>query len=171
MSELMIALSTLFRRKGGLGQTEKDLMHAMTFDLHWFGATEAKALVDAGLDEDLLKKDGDKIKPNFDIQGVSVPIMYTPSEKFVSELRSYTPKTKIESEKNEKIPVFRKILLRISEKTGIAKTEIMREINRKKERLNMEIEVVGLIVAKRHGIDISDLILECESEILARAKE
>ncbi|MEM2900163.1 MAG: DUF2240 family protein [Thermoplasmata archaeon] len=181
MSELEVALATLFRRKAGLGQTEKELMHAMTFDLRWFGATEAKAMLDAALDENLLKKDGEKIKPNFDIKGVSLPIMYTPSEKFVSELRSY--KSKVENkdnqnnldsqknEKNEKIPVFRKILSRISEKTGLAKTDIMREINRKKERLNMDIEVVGLIIAKKHEVDISDLITECESEILARAKE
>ncbi len=170
MSELMVALAYLFRRKGGQPQQDKDLIHAVTFDLRWFGAAEAKAMLDAGLDEGLIVREGDRLKPNFDIKSVTLPIMHTPTEKFVAELRACT-KGEPANSSPERAPVFPKVLARLSEKTGMSKTDIMREINRKKEKLNMDIEVVGLIIARKHGIDISDLIGECEAEILSRARE
>ena len=63
--------------------------------------------------------------------------------------------------------VLDKIINRIAEKTGKNAKEILAEINKKHEELNLlAVEVVALIVAREKGVDISDLIEEVERNVL-----
>jgi len=63
--------------------------------------------------------------------------------------------------------VLDKIINRIAEKTGKNAKEILAEINKKHEELNLlAVEVVALIVAREKGVDISDLIEEVERKVL-----
>ena len=63
--------------------------------------------------------------------------------------------------------VLDKIINRIAEKTGKNAKEILAEINKKHEELNLlAVEVVALIIAREKGVDISDLIEEVERKVL-----
>ncbi|WP_457549584.1 DUF2240 family protein [Archaeoglobus sp.] len=65
--------------------------------------------------------------------------------------------------------VLDKIINRIAEKTGKNAKEVLAEINKKHEELNLlAVEVVALIVAREKGVDISDLIDEVEGKITER---
>jgi len=63
--------------------------------------------------------------------------------------------------------VLDRIISRIAEKTGKNAKEVLSEINKKHEELNLlAVEVVALIVAREKGADISDLIDDVEKKVL-----
>ncbi len=63
--------------------------------------------------------------------------------------------------------VLDRIISRIAEKTGKNAREVLSEINKKHEELNLlAVEVVALIVAREKGVNVSDLIDEVEKEVL-----
>ncbi|ADB57379.1 DUF2240 family protein [Archaeoglobus profundus] len=63
--------------------------------------------------------------------------------------------------------VLDRIISRITEKTGKNAKEVLAEINKKHEELNLlAVEVVALIVAREKGVDISDLIDDVEKKVL-----
>lgn len=68
------------------------------------------------------------------------------------------------------VPVLDRIIRRISEKTKRSAKEVLAEINRRHKELSfLSIEVVALIVAKEHSVDVDDLIKEVEEIILGSA--
>ncbi len=63
--------------------------------------------------------------------------------------------------------VLDRIISRIAEKTGKNAKEVLAEINKKHEELNLlAVEVVALIVAREKGVNVSDLIDEVEKKVL-----
>ncbi|WP_456328004.1 DUF2240 family protein [Archaeoglobus sp.] len=63
--------------------------------------------------------------------------------------------------------VLDRIISRIAEKTGKNAREVLSEINKKHEELNLlAVEVVALIVAREKGVNVSDLIDEVEKKVL-----
>ena len=63
--------------------------------------------------------------------------------------------------------VLDRIISRIAEKTGKNAREVLSEINKKHEELNLlAVEVVALIVAREKGVNVSDLIDKVEKKVL-----
>jgi hypothetical protein len=67
-------------------------------------------------------------------------------------------------------PLLFSILRHIDSKTGLGRSNIMSEINKKQDSLDVEIEVAAILVAKKYEIDISGFLREAESEIFRRAQ-
>ncbi|MCK5309458.1 MAG: DUF2240 family protein, partial [Thermoplasmata archaeon] len=83
MSELEIAISQLFLKKGKSSLTEKEFVFAASLDLRWYTPKEAQAFLDIGVESELLALDGNKVKPTFDYKSVNVPRGYAPTTELL----------------------------------------------------------------------------------------
>lgn len=155
MEELKEALSYLFQRKGKDALSEKELILSVSMDLGWFSPDDAKQLVDVCLELRLLSRTDDGLKPNFDYKALTIPIDFTPSKSILQ----------LESQE----PLLLSIVRTIDKKTGLGRNNIMAEINKKQNLLDVEIEVAAILVAKNYGADISGFLREAEAEIFNRA--
>lgn len=157
MKELREAIVYLFQRKGKDILSEKELILSASMDLGWFTPDEAKQLIDICLELKLLSREDTGLTPNFDYKNYSIPIDFTPSENI------------LQMEAQE--PLLFSILRHIVSKTGLGRSDIMSEINKKQDALDVEIEVAAILVAKNYEIDISGFLREAESEIFRRAEK
>ena len=153
----MEALAYLFQRKGKDVLSEKELILSASMDLGWFSPDEAKKLIDVCLELRLLSRTENGIKPNFDHKALSIPIDFTPSKNI------------LQLESQEPLLLF--IVRTIDEKTESGRTDIMAEINKKQNTLDVEIEVAAILVAKKYGVDISGFLREADAEIFKRAEK
>lgn len=152
----MESVAFLFQRKGKEVLTEKELILSSSMDLGWFSPDEAKQLVDVCVELKLLKRTNNGLKTNFDYKGVSVPLDFKPTKNILQ----------VESQE----PLLLSIVRKIHEKTNIERNNIMAEINKKQNALEVEIEVAAILVATKYNVDISGFLREAESEIFRRGK-
>jgi hypothetical protein len=157
MEQLMQALGYLFQRKGSDVLSEKELILSASMDMGWFSPDEAKQLIDVGLELKLLYKTEGGLKPTFDYKSLEIPIDLTPKKNILQ----------LESQE----PLLLSIVRNIDERTDLGRNEIMAEINRKQDALNVEIEVAAILIAQKYAVDISGFLREAESEIYKRAEK
>lgn len=153
----MDTLAYLFQTKGKDTLSEKELILSASMDLGWFSPDEAKQLVDICLELKLLNKTEDGLKPNFDYRVITLPIDFKPSKKILQ----------LESQE----PLLLSIIRNIHEKTQLGRENIMAEINKKQNALDVEIEVAAILVAKKYDADISGFLREAEAEIFKRSEK
>ena len=145
----------LFKRKGKNVLTEREFVFSASIDFRWFTPKEAQRFLAIGLKNGLLSLEEGIVKPTFDFKAVTIPVNYRPDKDALSE-------------PPEAQPLFPRILSTIAEGAGMDRREIVSKINKAQDRLGVEIEVAGLMVAREVGIDISDLIEETRKEMMER---
>jgi hypothetical protein len=145
MSDLTYIVSMPFKRKGKEALKESEFVLALSIDLNWFNPEQAKTLLNDAEKSGLLKKEGDIIRPSFDISRVELPSGFKP-----------------ESIIFDKENMFDRIIDRIIINTGIDKRKIIAQINKKQEELAKQvvIEVSAILIAIEHGVVMDDLIEE-----------
>ena len=150
MDELKKAIAFIFQTKSRqvLKETEFTLTASMT--LRWFSPNDAEKLLKSALLSGLLTRTAEGVTTGFDYKSVEVPLGFKP-DKSVLEYKQ--PRG-----------FFERVLERIEETRNLERKKIVAEINREHERLvkAVDIEVTALIVARKHGIDVSDLLEEAE---------
>jgi len=154
MSQLKQIIAFLFRRKGSDVLSEKEFSLSLSMDMHWFSPKESAKLIEKALCSKLLIKTEKGLKPNFDYKKIEIPLDFKPSK----DILEY------------KEDVFLSIVNEVSEKTGIDKKNIIAEINRCQDELNIEIEAVALLLARKHNIDVSKFLDDVEKIIAERQR-
>ncbi len=154
MEDLQVTLAMLFKRKGKNVLTEKEFVFSASIDFRWFSPKDAKRLLQMGMAEGLLREDGEYVRLAFDPASVDVPVGFKPEQGVLS---ADTPE-----------PLFPRILALVVENSVMGRREAVASINRTRERLDVEIEVAGLAVARGYGADVSGLLDEVREEILHR---
>lgn len=157
MEELVKTIVFLFQRKGRDVLSEKELVLSASLDLGWFSPQEAKQFVEVCLKLKLLTREENGLKPSFDYKSHSIKIDFTPSKNILL----------LESQE----PLLLAIVRNIEEKTQLARSAVMAEINKKQDGLDIEIEVAAILIAKKYGLDISGFLREAEVEIIKRAQK
>jgi hypothetical protein len=157
MEELIKALSYLFQREGKDVLFEKELVLSVSMDLGWFSPDEAKQLINVGIELKLLSQEDNGFKPCFDYKTLSLPIDFIPSKKILQ----------VESQE----PLLLSIVRTIEKKTGLGRSKIMAEINKKQNLLDLEIEVAAILVAKKYDVDIFGFLREAEANIFSIIKK
>ncbi|MBU4189377.1 MAG: DUF2240 family protein [Candidatus Thermoplasmatota archaeon] len=152
MNQLKQTIAFLFRRKGKEVLSEKEFSLSLSMDMHWFSPKESAKLIEKALSSKLLVKTEKGLKPNFDYGNLEIPIGFKPSK----DILEY------------KEDMFLSILNEISEKTGMDKKGIIAEINRRQDELNIEIESVALLLARKYNIDMSKFFDDVEKIIIER---
>lgn len=143
MTDLKYIVSVPFKRKGKDALKESEFVLALSIDLNWFSPDQAKNVVLEAEKAGLIKKDGDIIRPTFDLSPVE------PSSEFKQGVM-------------EEQALFDRIIERIIAETGMDKRKIVALVNKKQDELSklVEIEVSAIIVALEHGVAIDNLIDE-----------
>ncbi len=150
--ELTTCAAAFFRSKGKTVVTENEFLMGISIDLHWMPHKDAKMLLSSLISNKILKKDGEYLRPVFELSSVDVPVAYKPDMKII--------KSAIKSEVKKEAPAPENIfpmLVAESSELNIEKRDFISECNMLQKKLNIDIEAAGLIVLRNHGLDISEI--------------
>jgi hypothetical protein len=145
MSELTYTVSMPFIRKGKEVIKDMEFVMALSMDLKWFTPEQAKSVLAEAQRSGLLKRDGELVRPSFDISKIEIPSGFKPQTVAI-----------------EKKTVFERVIERIITSTGIEKRKVVSMINKKQEELSKQvvIEVSAILVAIENAVLVDDLIDE-----------
>ncbi|HEX7628336.1 MAG TPA: DUF2240 family protein [Candidatus Methanoperedens sp.] len=145
MSDLTYTVSMPFKRRGKDALKDMEFILALSLDLKWFNPEQAKIILSDALRSGLLKRDGELVRPSFDITKIEIPSGWKPEPIIVDN------KT-----------IFDRIIDRIIQGTKIEKRKVIAMINKKQEEFSKQvsIEVSAILVAVENGIMVDDLIDE-----------
>jgi hypothetical protein len=152
MSDLAYTVSMPFKMKGKDELKESEFVLALAIDLNWFNPEQAKNILIRAEKEGLLRKDGELVRPSFDLASLEIPSGFKPQMNVF-----------------EKKPIFDRVIERIVLGTGLEKRKVISLINKKHEDLSklVEIEVSAILVAMELGMLVDDLM---EEEYMALTK-
>lgn len=151
MEELRKTVALVFRQAGKDALDEKDFKLTVSMKLKWFSPGEAKELLGTARKAGLLKKKGKAFLPTFDIGGVEIPVDFKPDKK-VLEL--------------QETPLFSKVVDTVASETEQERTTIVAKINKKQEKLGIDVRVVALMVARESGVDVGPFLEETEEHVV-----
>jgi hypothetical protein len=158
MSEIERSIAVLYRRKGKEVLTEKEFVFSASMDLRWFSPKDAQKLLDAGLAGGLLKKVDGNLLPTFDFGRIDVPIDYKPNTKMLNDATVRPARD-----------LFSEMVDTISRSRSVPKREVVSRVNKKQERMGIDIEPAVLLVAYDYGLDVGGSYLErATNEVLNR---
>ena len=158
MSEIERSIAVLYRRKGKEVLTEKEFVFSASMDLRWFSPKDAQKLLDAGLAGGFLKRVDGNLLPTFDFGRIDVPIDYRPDTKLLKDAAV---------KRNRDL--FSEMVETISRSRSVPKREIVSRVNKKQEKMGIDIEPAVLRVAFDYGLDVGGSYLErATNEVLNR---
>ena len=145
MSDLTYTVSMPFKRKGKDALKDTEFVLALSIDLKWFNPEQAKLVLSDAESSGLLKREGELVRPAFDLSRIEIPSGFKPEPVSIS-----------------KKSIFDRTIDRIITGTGIEKRKVIAMINKKQEELSKQvvIEVSAILVAIENGIMVDDLIDE-----------
>lgn len=151
MNDLMYTAAQPFKRKGTDSIKESEFVMALSMDLNWFKPDTAKAFVLIAIENGVISRENGVLKAKFDFNQVKIPMGFKPDPSIFEEK-----------------DVFEQIIERIMTNTGDEKQKIIAGINRKKEESGglFNIEVLGILIAKEHGVEVDDLISKSYKNLL-----
>ena len=154
MGELENIITAVYNKEGRQALTDRELALSLSMGLHWFKLEEAHQVVDLAKSKGLLEQEEGSggLIPTFDISKIELPLEYSPSEDVLSE-KKYED-------------VLMTIVDLIVRHTNLEKTKVMSHINKKKNQLNVHIQVAALLVAKRYDVDVSKYVDVVEKNVL-----
>ena len=137
-------IAFLFQTTGKDRLTEKEIYMILSFKLGWLTPADGKRAIQKALEKNLIKKEGDEIIPNFDYKNIDIPFEF----KFDAKM--------LEMEED----LYSKIVARIMNNRNVGEKKIREEIEEVAEKNDIYKEVAALVIAKRYGIEIDDLVKE-----------
>lgn len=147
-------IAFLFKRSGKKELKQSEAQLTLSMDLNWFTPEEAKNFIIAALENKLLEKSGELVKPSFDVTGVNVPFGFYPSKKV------FEKKDEIKSD------VLMELINEIKKNTDVDEVEIKTKIRKLGEEKNITPEVAALLVGKEYSIYFEDFLERIRSSIL-----
>ena len=151
--EYTICAAAFFRNKGKNVITETEFLMVISMDLHWMPYGKAKELLAQMLSRNVLVKNGEYLKPSFEISDIEVPVAYRPSNSLISSLSQKT-----ESAPAKPAPGDDDLLpsmIAEAVKMGMEKRDFISESNSVSKRLDIDMLAAALIILRDKGADIS----------------
>ena len=137
-------IAFLFQTSGKEKLTEKEIYMILSFKLGWLTPAEGKKAIQKALEKGLIKKEGDEIAPDFDYKSIDIPFEF----KFDAKM--------LEMEED----LYAKIVGRIAKERNVGEKKIEEEIKEFSESQDVYREIAALVIAKKYGIEIDDLMEE-----------
>jgi len=162
--EYTVCAAAFFRNKGKNVITEKEFTMVVSMDLHWMPYVKAKQLLAALISKGILIRNGEFVKPSFEISDIDVPVAYRPSEELINSL----VETKTEAPAPRPAPAGGDLLPSLIEeavKKGVQKRDFVAESNAVSKRLDIDMLAAALVVLRDKGVDISPYIDRVYGEI------
>ena len=148
---LRVVVAAPFRREGRERVTESDFIVDLSMKRGWFTPEQARRVVDVAISEGLVERgDADSLVATFEPREVSIPEGFTPEESVV-----------------QRRSTFERVLDALTD-AGHEKQEAVAAVNRLQSDLGLTVEAVGVLYARRQGIDVDALaeraLVELEAE-------
>ena len=150
MSETENVIASVFKRVGKPSMSESEFVLALSFGFRWCPPEPARRFVRDAIARGLMKEEDGVLVPMFDVESHELPAMYSPPEEVFRE----GAKRDVLEQVLSRLPIDRDAAIREIEDTH---AQLKRAVHR---------EVAALLVAKKHQIDVDDLIDECMQQIL-----
>jgi hypothetical protein len=154
-------ISFVFKRSGKQRLTESEFYLTISMDLKWCPPKRAKEFVSHLISLGVLKKEGEDVFPEFDVDDVVIPLGFHPQEEdFIfddSEGAVDTSETK---------DALEHVVHRIQAKTLLDKGRIEKEISRLIEKKHIHRSAALALFARFYNVSITDLLPELKEEIL-----
>ncbi len=158
MTEKMIQfLTVIFRHKGKDTLTEQEFVYTVSMDKHWFPPKSAQVLLDRSVKEGLLKLSHGMLVPAFELSDEHLEMDYRPPADLLKE-----------DQAQDKADMFMDIVSRIASSSKLPKREVVARINKVRERMNIDVEVAALVVARGLGVEIDKEIAAVQRELVSR---
>ncbi len=141
---LKTALAAPFYHSRAQKLGKSELIYYYAFDRRWMDREQVDLLIHRGIEQHLLETDGEMYYPLFDLAEVQIPIGYKPSSSIFD---AHDP--------------FEQLLDRITSHTRKEPEEIIARMNQvitENFDGNIRPEAALVIVAKRNGIPVTDLL-------------
>ena len=154
--EYTVCAAAFFRNKGKNVITESEFLMVISMDLHWMPYGKAKELLAQMISRNVLVKNGEYLKPSFEISDIEVPVAYRPSDSLISSL----------SQKTEKAPVaaapagddLLPSMIAEAMRHDLEKRDFIAESNSISKRLDIDMLAAALIVLRDKGADITPYV-------------
>jgi len=159
--ELKSGVALIFRRKAKDLLTEKEFVFSASMDLRWFNYTDAMKFLEMAVAHNMLKREGKAVMPTFDHRKLELPATFRPS----ADLLKGAPGG------GAKETVFMRIVDAISKSSKQDRSSVISRINKKRELLRVDAEVLALLVAREDGLDLSPFIEEAEKVVRERVAQ
>jgi hypothetical protein len=151
-SEAEIIISFIFKRSGKIELSFSEIYLTLSMDLKWFNPDNAKKFVNNALQQKLLFKKGEVLRPGFEINKINIPFGFFPAGKKLYK----------EEKKPKEINIFDEIVEKISKKNKIKKEDIYEKIKKIEQEKNIYSDVATLLVFKEFGINLEKLYEKIE---------
>lgn len=146
--EKTIAQAFRLRGKSRLNRTEFTLV--LAYELKWFTPDESKDVIEAALKQGMLKEEGGKLIPAFNVKSTEVPRDFKPGKDILKE------KSLLEA------------TIELLETTGLDRATILKMIEEKEKRYGDLVtpETAALVVAKEKKLGVEILIDDAYCQLL-----
>ena len=134
----------LFQTTGKERLNEKEIYMILSYKLGWLTPAAGRMAIQKALEKGLIKKDGEELLPNFDYKSIDIPFDFKFDEKM------------LEMEED----LYHKVIKMISEEKNIGEKKIKEEIDELAEKQDIYKEIAALVIAKKYGLKIDELIEE-----------
>ena len=145
MDDLRMAAAAFFRNRGKNVVTDKEFIMTISMDLRWMKPGEAESLLSLLSGHGHVKRDGEYVRPAFDVHATDVPLGFKPSADILTKARpKRVPEGDLLSE-----------LIGKAESAGIRRKDFIVSVNALQKRINVDIEIAALMMLRESGTDIS----------------
>lgn len=159
--EHKIIITFVFNRSGKKEMSFSEFYLTLSLDLKWFTPDNAKSFTLNSIEYNLLKKEKEQIKPNFNIDEVKIPTVFYPSKNVLFEKDFKNEKT-IKIQDNN---TLESILEKIVEKSNLDKKIIINQIKELEKEKNITAEIAAILVGKQYHIPFSELFKRIENQL------
>ena len=159
--ELTVCAAAFFRNKGRDVVAEKEFTMGISLDLRWMSVKESKALMDAMVTSGVLELKDGFLRPKFDVSALDIPMAYRPSSELVSSVISGN---KVKKAAEGLFPE----MVSMAERSGMRKAGYIAACNALQKKLDVDIEVAGVIVLRDIGADVSSLYGRVRDAVLKK---
>ena len=160
--DLKNVIAFLFKRSGKEELALSELYLTLSMELNWFSPKEAKEIMALALQQNVLTKKGDKLKPTFDYKKMVVPVDFHPSIKPSAEKEPVI--------KEEKIDILETMIKQIVEKTNLDKQSIIEKIEMIGKERNIYPEVAALLICREFELNLEDFYDDIEQHLFIERK-
>ena len=138
--ELRLCTAAFFRSRGKAVVTENEFLMGISMNMRWMPYSDAEKLLSLIIKKNLAEKDGEYIRPKFDVSTIDVPVGYRPSPAILSVPVSTDP--------------FQALLANVSE-MGVDRKELLSKCRIVQKKLDIDIEAAALLVLSEMNVDVS----------------
>lgn len=152
-AELVIAF--VFNRSGKTELSFSDMYLTLSMELNWFTPEDAKDFLEKAIEEKILTKKNNQIRPSFDISKIEIPVGYAPKGKLFEKKKG---------EKQKDVSLLDQMVNKIADETKKDKKEIFDEVKIIEKEKNIKPEIASIIVGKKYNTKLNYFFKKIEEK-------